>query len=189
LHLGALIFSPARSSASNQRRDAQMPIHDPNDPVADSADEDKQTHLEGGLPTDADNRVGYCRPPKHRRFQPGQTGNLGGRPVGVKSLSDIVRKIVGQKITITENGRTRRVPRLEAILLRAASEASRGDAASLRLLLQLAERYGESAQTGVERETTAAEDLAILRRYLPDLTSVPPEALGLEANADVKRGL
>jgi hypothetical protein len=166
-----------------------MPIHNPHDPVADSAGEDKQTHLEGGPQTNVDDRVGYCRPPKHSRFQSGQSGNSGGRPLGVKSLSDMVRKIVGQKVTVTENGRARRIPRLEAILLRAASEASRGDAASLRLLLQLAERYGESVQTGVERETTAAEDLAILRRYLPDLTSAPQEALSLEANAEVKHGL
>jgi hypothetical protein len=163
-----------------------MPIQDPNDPVADGRGEYKQSHLEGGPLTDADNRVGYCRPPKHTRFQPGQSGNLGGRPIGVKSLSDIVRKIVGQKITVTENGRTRRIPRLEAILLRAASEASRGDVASLRLLLQLAERYGESAQTGAERETIAAEDVAILRRYLPDLTSSEPEAIGPEADVDVE---
>src|SRR5271170_5485232 len=84
-------------------------------------------------PAGADNRVGYRRPPKHSRFQPGQSGNPRGRPPGVKSLSDIVRKIVGQKVTVTENGRARRVPRLEAILLRAASEASRGDGRALRL--------------------------------------------------------
>jgi Family of unknown function (DUF5681) len=122
---------------------------------------------------DADDRVGYRRPPKHSRFRSGQSGNPRGRPAGVKSLSDIVRKIVGQKVTITENGRARRVPRLEAILLRAAGEASRGDAPALRLLLQLTERYGESAQTGAERETMAAEDIAILRRYLPDFDAPP----------------
>ena len=102
------------------------------------------------------------------RFAPGKSGNPRGRPRGVKSLADIVRKIVGQKVTVTENGRSRRVPRLEAILLRAAGEASRGDADALRLLLQLTERYGESASTGADREITAAEDLAILRRYLPN---------------------
>jgi Family of unknown function (DUF5681) len=136
--------------------------------------------------TDAADRVGYRRPPKHSRFQPGQSGNPRGRPPGVKSLSDIVRKIVGQKVTITESGRARRVPRLEAILLRAAGEASRGDARALRLLLQLAERYGESAQTGAERETTAAEDIAILRRYLPDFADPSPAgtdpATGADAN-------
>jgi uncharacterized protein DUF5681 len=166
-----------------------MPIHDHNDPGADAGDEDKKSPLEGGPTTDADNRVGYRHPPKHTRFQLGQSGNLGGRPVGVKSLSDMVRKIVGQKVTVTENGRTRRLSRLEAILLRAASEASRGDAASLRLVLQLAERYGESAQTGAERQTIAAEDVAILRRYFPDLASVAPEASSPEANVDAEHDL
>jgi Family of unknown function (DUF5681) len=117
----------------------------------------------------ADECIGYRQPPKHSRFQPGRSGNPRGRPPGVKSLADIVRKIVGQKVTVTENGRARRVPRLEAILLRAAGEASRGDAPALRLLLQLTERYGESAHTSTERENLAAEDLVILRRYLPDL--------------------
>jgi hypothetical protein len=111
---------------------------------------------------DADNRIGYRRPPRHSRFRTGQSGNPRGRPRGVKSLPDIVRKIVGQKVTVTENGRARRVPRLEAILLRAAGEASRGDAPALRLLLQLAERYGQSVQTGAEREMTGAEDLVLL---------------------------
>ena len=131
---------------------------------------------------DADHRVGYRRPPKHSRFQPGQSGNPRGRPQGVKSLPDIVRKIIGQKVTITENGRARRVPRLEAILLRAAGEASRGDPPALRLLLQLTERYGESAQTGAEREMTGAEDLAILRRYLPDFDD--PSRAGMVPETD-----
>lgn len=131
-----------------------------------------------------DDRVGYRRPPKGSQFKPGQSGNPRGRPPGVKSLSDIVRKIVGQKVTITENGRTRRVPRLEAILLRAAGEASRGDARALRLLLQLTERYGESAQSATERETMAAEDVAILRRYLGGLDEPSSEGMNAEAEAN-----
>ena len=138
---------------------------------------------------DADNRVGYRQPPKHSRFRPGQSGNARGRPPGVKSLPDIVRKIVGQKVTVTENGRARRVPRLEAILLRAASEASRGDGRALRLVLQLTERYGETAQTGAEREQIAAEDIAILRRYVPDLDDPSPTAMDPETDADARHEL
>jgi hypothetical protein len=85
----------------------------------------------GDAAADAGHRVGYRRPPRHSRFQRGQSGNPRGRPKGVKSLPDIVRKIVGQKVTVTENGRARRIPRLEAILLRAAGEASRGDPRAL----------------------------------------------------------
>jgi hypothetical protein len=135
---------------------------------------------------DVDNRVGYRSPPRHSRFQPGRSGNPRGRPKGVKSLPDIVRKIVGQKVTVTENGRARRLPRLEAILLRAAGEASRGDAPALRLLLQLAERYGQSVQTGAEREMTSAEDLAILRRYLPDFDEPSPTGMVPETDSEPK---
>ena len=90
-------------------------------------------------------------------------------------------------MTVTENGRVLRVPRLEAILLRAAGEASRGDARALRLLLQLTERYGESAQTGAEYEMTGAEDLAILRRYLPDFDDPSPTGMVSETDTEAKR--
>lgn len=137
---------------------------------------------------DADGRVGYRRPPRHSRFQPGRSGNPRGRPPGVKSLPDIVRKIAGQKVTVTENGRARRIPRLEAILLRAAGEASRGDPRALRLLLQLTERYGgESVQTGADREVTGAEDLAILRRYVPDFDDPSPIGIAPEKQGDATR--
>ncbi len=144
--------------------------------------------VDSAADADATDSVGYRRPPKHSRFKPGQSGNPRGRPAGVKSLSDIVRKIVGQKVTVTENGRTRRIPRLEAILLRAAGEASRGDARPLRLLLQLAERYGESAQAGVNRDEMAAEDIAILQRYLPDLDLSAPQETVPETADEVKHG-
>jgi Family of unknown function (DUF5681) len=125
---------------------------------------------------DAEYVVGYRRPPKHARFQPGRSGNPRKRPRGARSLADMIRKIVGQLVTVTENGRTRRIPRLEAVLLRIVGEAMRGEARSLRLLLQLTERYGDSAQTNADREEQAAEDLEILRRYLPDLGAVDSQA-------------
>ena len=117
-----------------------------------------------------DDVVGYGRPPKQHQFQPGQSGNPRGRPVGVKSLSHIVQKVFGQKVTITENGRARRVPRVEALLLRCAGDAARGDARAMRTALQQVERHGEQAETEATAETTA-EDLAILRRHFSDLES------------------
>jgi hypothetical protein len=112
--------------------------------------------------------VGHGRPPQHSRFQPGRSGNPKGRPRGVRSVGDLVRKIVAAPVTISEGGRTRRAPRLEAILLRIAADAVRGDVRALRLLLQLTERYGEDAPAAADTQKLTAEDLAILRRYLPD---------------------
>ena len=72
-----------------------------------------------------------------------------------------------------------------AILLRAAGEA-RGDPRALRLLLQLTERYGESVQTEADREVTGAEDLAILRRYLPDFDNPSPIGIAPEKHGDAE---
>ena len=124
---------------------------------------------DGPKPPKGDSSVGYRRPPRHTQFKPGRSGNPRGRPAGVKSLGDIMRRIVSQKITVTEGGRTRRIPRLEAILRQTASEATRGDFRSRQTILQLAERHGESGPSAEDGRAMAAEDLAILRRFLPQL--------------------
>ena len=49
-------------------------------------------------------RVGYGRPPRATQFQPGKSGNPKGRPKGSRSVADILREIIGQKIKVTENG-------------------------------------------------------------------------------------
>ncbi len=36
--------------------------------------------------SDGSDPVGYCKPPKRTRFQPGQSGNPRGRPKGTKNL-------------------------------------------------------------------------------------------------------
>ena len=57
----------------------------------------------------------------------------------------------------------------------------------LRLLLQFTERYGESAQTGAEHEMMGAEDLAILRRYLPDFDDPSPIGMVPETDTEAQR--
>jgi hypothetical protein len=37
-----------------------------------------------------DYAVGYARPPKANQFQPGQSGNRGGRPRGRPSLDELM---------------------------------------------------------------------------------------------------
>ena len=48
--------------------------------------EDKtKKRLSNNLPTRANYRIGYGKPPKESRFQPGQSGNPRGRPRGAKN--------------------------------------------------------------------------------------------------------
>jgi hypothetical protein len=80
-------------------------------------------------------KVGYGRPPKAHRFKPGQSGNPSGRRKGAKSETAILREILSRKVTVRQGNKARRIPLLEAILLKSAEEALRGDLKAIAFLL------------------------------------------------------
>ena len=69
----------------------------------------------------SDYAVGYGRPPKETRFQPGKSGNPTGRRKGSRSVGAILNDVFRQKIEVTENGKTRRVMALEVMARRLAT--------------------------------------------------------------------
>jgi Family of unknown function (DUF5681) len=98
---------------------------------------------------DATDYVGYGRPPKATQFGAGKRGNPKGRPKGSRTVGAILQDILSQKIAVTENGKTRRIPTLEAMFRRLVNCAIRRDAAALH-----AARHGDphrSERPGVRR--------------------------------------
>jgi hypothetical protein len=95
--------------------------------------------------------VGYGRPPKATRFSKGKSGNPNGRPKGSRTVGAVLQEILQQKIAVTENGKTRRVPALEVMLRRLANDAMRSEPAALKLMLSLYDRYQESPLQKIER--------------------------------------
>jgi hypothetical protein len=114
-------------------------------------------------PADA---VGYGRPPKATQFKKGQSGNPKGRPKGTRPVGAVLQEILGQRIAVTENGRTRRLPAMEVMLRRLANDAMRSDPVALKLMLSLFDRYGESPEAGIRFDEVLAEDKAILANFL-----------------------
>jgi Family of unknown function (DUF5681) len=90
--------------------------------------------------------VGYGKPPKQHQFKPGQSGNSKGRPKGAKNTSTLLREILDGKIDLRTGASVRKVSVREAILLRIAQSALKGEIKSAHFLLQ---RY--------DAETTQAE--------------------------------
>jgi hypothetical protein len=126
-------------------------------------------------PDNAD-AVGYGRPPRHTRFQPGCSGNPKGRPKGSRSVGAILQDVMSQKIAVTEQGKTRRMPVIEAMLRRLLDDALRGEEKALKLLLSLVERYGDPSDAAVALDDLLAEDAALLARYLPQKASAVSDA-------------
>lgn len=82
-----------------------------------------------------DGSVGYKRPPRETRFQKGKSGNPKGRPPGRRSAIPYDH-VLGQMVTIRENGRDRRVTAAEAFLLQLTKRGLEGDVASARAALE-----------------------------------------------------
>lgn len=78
--------------------------------------------------------VGYRRPPKTTRFQKGRSGNPRGRPKNRKRGLPYDH-VLGQMVTVREDGREKRVTAAEAFLLHLTKKGLEGDSASARASL------------------------------------------------------
>ena len=81
---------------------------------------------------------GYGRPPKATRFVKGKSGNPRGRPKN-RHREIPYDSILGQMVTIRENGRERRVTAAEAFLLQLTQKGLAGDSAAARASLDAIE--------------------------------------------------
>jgi Family of unknown function (DUF5681) len=127
--------------------------------------------------SDDDFAVGYKRPPRHSRFQPGRSGNPRGRQRGIRNLATDVKRMLEVPVKLNDQGKARRVSTQEAGLLRLRQKALKGDARSLKQFLELAKIFNNSnAVESLDEETVAAEDRAILDAYAAEVRSQPPKA-------------
>ena len=81
--------------------------------------------------------VGYRKPPKHTQFVKGRSGNPKGRPKGSQNLASMLAKAGRQRITITENGRSRSITKFDASMLQLMNKAASGDLKAIRQVLCL----------------------------------------------------
>ena len=89
-----------------------------------------------------DAEVGYGKPPKHSQFKPGQSGNARGRPPRKLGLNDIVEGTAMMPVNVTVDGRARKMPALQAILMQEVQKALKGDSKAARFVLETFQARG-----------------------------------------------
>jgi hypothetical protein len=109
----------------------------------DLSDADRSQVSEVGANENRSYAVGYCRPPLHARFKPGQSGNPSGRRKGSENFKTLFHKILNEQIPLIDGDRSRKVSKGEAIMRRLVIGALKGDSRSLLALFRLAEQTGQ----------------------------------------------
>jgi len=114
--------------------------------------------------------VGRGRPPKEWQYKPGESGNPSGRPKGSRNSLNgkkALERVLSKTVTVTEGDKTRKTTLWEAILLAQAAKAADGHVASMKVLLDLANRLDAFAEPGADVLTPLpADDEAVLERAL-----------------------
>jgi hypothetical protein len=131
----------------------------------EGAETDAAAPGSGDVDYDPD-RVGYGKPPRKNQFKPGQSGNPRGRPKGAKGLKAELRAELDEFVTITVEGKRRRIRKRRLIIKALASQAAKGNVAAADKLLALviqAEGFEDQRPAVAPLSET---DLLILGQFL-----------------------
>ncbi len=117
--------------------------------------------------SDKDYEVGHGRPPKHTQFKKGQSGNPKGRRKGARGLKTDLRAELNERIEITENGKTLKLTKQQAMVKRIAALAIQGDVRAIGKLADLAiALLGPEDEVRKSTVPLPADDEAIINEFL-----------------------
>ena len=106
--------------------------------------------------TKGDYEIGYCKPPRGYGFKKGQSGNPCGRPPGSKNLTTLLNDELNETVTVTENGRRRKITKREAVIKQLVNKSASAEARSLKILLDLMLNLEARARSSSAVPTTPA---------------------------------
>jgi hypothetical protein len=92
-------------------------------------------------------KVGYCSPPVHSQFKPGQSGNPSGRTKGNQNLKTLFNKVLDEEISLRDGADVKRITKAEAIVRGVVIGALKGAPATRRSCFDLQSKSGNSRTT------------------------------------------
>lgn len=122
--------------------------------------------------------VGYRKPPEASQFSKGRSGNPQGRPKGRRNVATVFQAALNERVTITENGQRKTITKLEAAMKQVVNRAAAGEAAAIKLLLQLfpflnSQQDSDNLPQPVTQEADQQVLAALFKRYEGTTLSKP----------------
>lgn len=111
-------------------------------------------------------RVGYGNPPEHSRFKKGESGNPRGRPKGSQNLATVLARILRETVTIRENGRRKKITKLEHSVQQLTKKATAGNLRALQQLMALVRSAEAQAPPETHNPALPERDRQVLQHIL-----------------------
>ena len=106
--------------------------------------------------------IGFGKPPKETRFVKGRSGNPRDRPKGSKNLATTFHEITRQLIRVSENGKSRTVSKLDAIMIQLVNKALTGDLKAAKEFLQWSQLFEGMADRDATVSPDASKNQAVM---------------------------
>jgi hypothetical protein len=103
-------------------------------------------------------KIGYCSPPVHSQFKPGQSGNPSGRAKGSQNLKTLFNKVLDEEISLRDGADVKKITKAEAVVRGVVVGALKGDPRNVAILFRLAEQAGQFQD--------ASSDITEIRRVI-----------------------
>ena len=84
---------------------------------------------------------GFSEGSRKSRFKKGQSGNPKGRSRGSKSIPAYLSNALNESVAVHENGRRRKIPKIEAIFKQLSNKAASGDTRAAKLLMDMSSKF------------------------------------------------
>lgn len=141
---------------------------------------DKPSARRRGPTGEAPYEVGYRKPPKQTRFQPGRSGNPKGRPKSSCDLTSALREVLSETVEMTEGERKRRRTLMKAFLRATVGHAVKGNQkATAHVIALICEAKLNLPAPPKKRRTgpPSEKEIADAQELLAMMNSSSPEAL------------
>jgi len=100
------------------------------------------------------------------RFPPGQSGNRNGRPKKPNTVSEAIITAMNKTVAANENGRKRRIRKLDATATQIANKGASGDLRAGKMLLDMATQAEARDVAQAVPEVLTVTDQEILNDFL-----------------------
>lgn len=105
-----------------------------------------------------DYTVGRGKPPLHSRFKKGDGRKRPGRPAGSKNLRTIIMEAVNDPVTVTIEGKPRKITKLQATAMQLATKAATGDVKAIGRLLDWVDEIEARAEAARPSDYPFSDD-------------------------------